>query len=357
MAAAKVKCPDCGLALNPAKAPQPGKKVKCPRCANVFTVPGPDEIQTVPPRPAAKKPNPAIQKAAPAKATGKAPAPGKPPAPKPGPAAQDEEAGVYGFKTSPDEEKKQEEEKPEIEYAPDLSVKDPRGPATAILVKPTNFMLLLGSLGFFWGTFCFGAGIWPFIFSEYLIEPKMMDPYLTNLQDLTRKLESEKDPDKKKLIQKGIDGIGNVTLEQLYKNEKFLNEVTVEKLKEKSPALYDAWERLCDDRQSDLILKIVIGLLEMIFGGALAFSAVRLQNIDSLTWAWTAVGLSIVVSAAFGGYYLAQILGQEGEMGVLDYPLMLLWFARIAGGIFLGVIVIGLLKDEKIKAAFDYNPE
>src|SRR5437016_1330262 len=135
MAAVKVKCPDCGLALNPAKAPQPGKKVKCPRCANVFTVPGPDEIQTMPPRPPVKKPNPAIQKAAPAKApaAGKAAAPGKPPPPKPGPEAQEDEAGIYGLKMTAEEEKKNEEEKPEIEYAPDLTVKDPRGPATAIL--------------------------------------------------------------------------------------------------------------------------------------------------------------------------------------------------------------------------------
>src|SRR5689334_5237865 len=117
MAAVKVTCPDCGLSLNPAKAPQPGKKVKCPRCANIFKVPGPDDIQTIPPRPPAKKPNPAIQKAAPAKAApSKAAAPSQAPPPKPAPAEQqDDEAGIYGFKMSPEEEAKQEEEKPEIE--------------------------------------------------------------------------------------------------------------------------------------------------------------------------------------------------------------------------------------------------
>jgi hypothetical protein len=356
MAVAKVKCPDCGLALNPAKAPQPGKKVKCPRCANIFVVPAPTEVQA-PPQPAAKKASPAIQKA-PSKpaAAGKAPAPpGKPPGPPP---AADDEAGIYGLKMSAEEEKQNEEEKPDIVYAPDLSVKDPRGPATAVLVKPTNIMLLLGSLGFFWGVFVFGAGLWPFIFSEYLVPPEMMGPTLKALDQLRGSIATEKDPDKKKKLEVQRDNSFKITLTQLYKNEKYLDALTVEDLQKRSPELYAVWESLNDERSSDLVLQIVIGVIEMILGGALAYSAVRLQNIDSLVWAWAAVGLCMVNNAALGGFYLAQLLGKdEADESLLDYPLELLCAARIGGGLFLGGIVISLLKQEKIKAAFDYNPE
>src|SRR5882724_9187537 len=116
MAVVKLKCPDCGLALNPAKRPEPGKKIKCPRCANIFRVPAADdELEIEEPAPpkkvAAKKANPAIKKPTPGKAPAVKPtsAPGKP-----APAAVDDEAGVYGLKTNPEDEEKEKDDEPAI---------------------------------------------------------------------------------------------------------------------------------------------------------------------------------------------------------------------------------------------------
>src|SRR5262249_35210550 len=41
--AVKIDCPECGATLKPAKPLTPGKKVRCPKCANVFVVPGAEE--------------------------------------------------------------------------------------------------------------------------------------------------------------------------------------------------------------------------------------------------------------------------------------------------------------------------
>ena len=55
----------------------------------------------------------------------------------------DEDGGIYGYFS---EEQKAEEDKPQIEYAPDMSIKDLRGPAQAAVVPPSNYLLLIGGL-------------------------------------------------------------------------------------------------------------------------------------------------------------------------------------------------------------------
>ena len=40
----------------------------------------------------------------------------------------------------------EEDRKPKIEYAPDLTVKDPRGPASAALATPSSLITLLGAI-------------------------------------------------------------------------------------------------------------------------------------------------------------------------------------------------------------------
>ncbi len=55
----------------------------------------------------------------------------------------EEGGGTYRF-----EDPGATEEKPEVEYAPDMSVKDLRGPAHEALVQPSNMLILVGGLGF-----------------------------------------------------------------------------------------------------------------------------------------------------------------------------------------------------------------
>src|SRR2546428_8720790 len=94
MAVAKIDCPECGATLKPAKPLRPGKKVRCPKCDNVFVVPGgEDEDEEVPAR---------KTKAAAGKVTRKpAPAPEPPPPPPPVKPVDDEGGGVYGLLKEP----------------------------------------------------------------------------------------------------------------------------------------------------------------------------------------------------------------------------------------------------------------
>jgi hypothetical protein len=134
MAVSKLVCPDCQKVLRPAKPLPVGKKVKCPQCGTIFIATDPD-----PDSPALKrdkKPDSASEIAAAAAAAVKRLKPKKP--------VEDEDEGAY--RVIKDEE--DEEHKPQINYAPDMSIKDLRGPAQAIVMKPSNYVILVGILGF-----------------------------------------------------------------------------------------------------------------------------------------------------------------------------------------------------------------
>src|SRR5262249_6297085 len=117
--AAKITCPHCDAVLKPAKPLAAGKKVNCPRCGEVFTVR--DEEEEEEPRPARAVPARPAKKAVPAKPA----RPAKPAAPAPPPkksAADDDDDGelTYGVIREPEDE---EEDKPKVDYVPDLTVK------------------------------------------------------------------------------------------------------------------------------------------------------------------------------------------------------------------------------------------
>jgi hypothetical protein len=102
-----------------------GKKVRCPECDTVFVAGEEDDDR--PRRPAARK-------------GGKAAAGGKKSAPK-----KQEEEEVYGYIKDPDEE--DEDRKPRIDYAPDESIKDLRGPAIVVLTGPVTKLQMIGMFG------------------------------------------------------------------------------------------------------------------------------------------------------------------------------------------------------------------
>jgi hypothetical protein len=139
MSVSKLTCPECRTVLRPTKPLPVGKKVKCPKCGANFTAVEP------PPEPVAKKPKKAAPKPAPAKKK-----PDPKPALKPYDDDDDDEVGgtyaVVGADKTEDEA--EEDDKPHIEYAPDMSIKDLRGPAVGALAKPTSYLMLASSLGF-----------------------------------------------------------------------------------------------------------------------------------------------------------------------------------------------------------------
>src|SRR5262249_41618814 len=80
-----------------------------------------------------------------------------------------EEGGTYRLADGggPVEE---DEDKPEIDYAPDMSIKDLRGPAQAAVVRPSNYLLIASVVGFMLDIFVILYMAWPFMFSDYILD-------------------------------------------------------------------------------------------------------------------------------------------------------------------------------------------
>jgi hypothetical protein len=144
MAETKITCPECGKVLRPAKPLPAGKRVKCPQCSALF-VPGEEAeasaaVSKTPAQNQGKGASKPAAKAKPAKKT----ADDKPSKPKPAPRPSDDDDDEGGPRTYEfiDDHRKQDE--PEIDYVPDTSIKDLRGPAQEAIMGPSNWIIRLG---------------------------------------------------------------------------------------------------------------------------------------------------------------------------------------------------------------------
>jgi predicted Zn finger-like uncharacterized protein len=149
MASQKLTCPECSTVLRPAKPVPAGKKVKCPRCETIFAADEGDDVdhEAVTMKPTQKRKTTTAREGAAGKSSktsgGKTSAKGSA---KAEPEKPKEE--VYGFIDEGTEEEKKERQ-PKIEYAPDVGIKDLRGPAVSILTSAANTLQLVGFVGFF----------------------------------------------------------------------------------------------------------------------------------------------------------------------------------------------------------------
>lgn len=135
MAENRYPCPECGAVLKPAKELAPGKKLRCPKCDHVFA-PVPAETAKA----AVKKPK-----------------------------IDDEDDGPSTYGVSEDEDKADEATKEERKKAmgplKDRRPKSARGPAQAIVTKPSNQLLATATM------FCVSSVIsiviilWPLVFA------------------------------------------------------------------------------------------------------------------------------------------------------------------------------------------------
>ena len=166
-------CPnaDCGVTLKTANPVPAGKKVKCPKCTQMFA-----------PVPAAAAPP-----SAPAAGTfkfadddGKKKAASKPAAPKPPPAPEkkvhpededdDPESVKRGYGVIQEtQDEKDAMEKTKVKFGDaieDKYKKSARGPAIALLVMPSNLLTGEGLLTAAGGLVMFVIGMWPLAFND-----------------------------------------------------------------------------------------------------------------------------------------------------------------------------------------------
>jgi len=325
----RITCPDCKSVLKPAKPVPDGKKVKCPKCGNTFTTPGlveevfevVEEADEAPPK---AKGMDRKGKAALKKKTGGA----KPTAKKKKRFDDDEESGgVYSFAGSTGQE--ENEDKPEINYAPDMSIKDLRGPAQAAVVKPSNHMLLLGGLSALASIFLICVSFWPMVFSEHILDHE-------EVLEAHYKKTGDKDAATK------IKGIP--------KDRK--------DLKKDDAATVEQEE---DDRRTHLFILMGISIFVLIYNAIEIVGAVKLQNLESRRWG---IASSIMMLLPFGTGGLSMLIGGGFyfTLGALlfDDPDMRALYCYVLGGIvYLIAIAVGVsslrtLMSQEVIDGFEY---
>jgi hypothetical protein len=130
MADHQYPCPKCAAVLQPPKALNPGQRVKCPKCQNIFV--------PVPEKPA------------------------------------EEDAATYGMVAETEEEKKEEVQvkRRSLEAVKDKRPKSARGPAVAICTGPGNKMLFAASFTCVSCIFSIIVLLWPMFFSKRVLDDK-----------------------------------------------------------------------------------------------------------------------------------------------------------------------------------------
>jgi predicted Zn finger-like uncharacterized protein len=317
MAAHRITCPDCRSVLRPAKPVADGKKVKCPKCGSMFTTPGlPDEEE----RPREKGPSKQKGKVAIKKTSS------PPPAPKPVADDDDEGGGVYSYIP---EEEKAEEDKPQIEYAPDLSIKDLRGPAQAAVVAPSNYILLVAGICCLCDILLICVMFWPMVFSDSVVDWQAV-------------LEKHyKDEGKKDAVQR-VGGI---------KEYKDLKDEDLEIVQEAEAVA-----------KVGRFIAMGVYILLLIYNGITIFGAVKMQNLESRGWGIAssimtllpmgAAGLSSLIGGVFYktiGAWILEEMNVYYSIGLSVLPYLL--------AIFIGVWSLRTLMSQEVIDGFEYIAE
>jgi hypothetical protein len=341
----QVTCPKCRSVLRPAKPLPAGKQVKCPKCGTTFTTPGaePETIGLVEDDPP-KKTAPA--KAGPDRPAGKKGKPDRPGGPKgkpakpPKPAAparkteEEEEGGTYGFVR---EESKEEEDKPDISYAPDMSIKDLRGPAQSAIMGPSNRLMFCGAAGFL---------------GWLLATVILLIPVLFPVQETNPEGE---DKDKAQSTASASDKSG---------------EEGAKKKKGEAPnhSFFDVGDiplsKVADLPWYLVILALPIpGALFAVYSATIAFGAVKMQELESRPWGIAACVMALLPINT-GGLALVLVLFEQMLLGmVFDFDWFLYAILGVSAGLLwliqagIGLTGLTTLMKPEVIAGFEFVPD
>jgi hypothetical protein len=269
----KITCPECQTTLKSPNPIAPGKRVKCPKCGTGFTAPADTAEDEPAPAPAPKKkPAAPRQKSAITASKGKPPAAGR----------DDDDDPVYGVIKEPEEPEDEvdpdsPDAKPDLTFALDTSVKDPRGPAAARLVRPTNWLIGFGAFRVIASLVIVVWAIFPFIFSD------------TVLSD---------------------DQWNEAVLQTNYKSDKLIEK------KPRASLSGPEWDRVTMLESVWIWIRVWVAVgfgLNMIVGGLICYGGVRAQMLES--WGW---GMASAIICLLDGNFLALLIGIWNIMTLND---------------------------------------
>jgi hypothetical protein len=310
----KLTCPECHKVLRPAKPLAIGKKVKCPRCETVFVAVEDEEE--------AEAPKARTRDEGRARTGGG----GKPPAAKPARKKAEakkperEEIGTYGYV----QEDEDPEDRPQIYYGHDTSIKDLRGPARTLCVKPSNLLLISGLVG---------AIGWLVLILMLVI------PVVFPITESKDEYQPWRPPDPSKAA-----------------------------AKKKDPSFYEIWgvdAAYFTKKPWYLFMVSLIPLaLGFVYSGLTAYGGVQMQNLESRRWAMAGSimamvplnmgGVIILVGLLTNFIFLSQL---EMDAGYTTFLVILftsiVWIASLAAGL----RCLLILNDEDVIAGFEYVPD
>jgi len=332
MPVAKLTCPDCKTVLKPTKPLPEGKAVKCPECGARFTA-----GTAAADGPAKKKKPAAAADPPPKKAKAQRPADAKPAAKKAAARKDDDDedgGGVYGVVGGLPEE---EEDKPDIEYAPDMSIKDLRGPASAAVVRPSNMMIRVGVISFLG---------WIGLLVIILI------PVLFPLPE-------DEDPNKPaKQVQKVEPGLGAV-------DPKITDETPEDPPTATAKPTFWSFFGLdfSQGAKSGLYLALLLSplFLGMIYTAIMTYGAVKMQNLESYGWGMASSIMALIPYYSLGFVICTVLLVQLLFLTIfsdrvifwLIFQMVALILTGMAGGLW-GLLV---MMREEVVQGYAYKPE
>ena len=337
MAVTKLTCPKCGTVLRPAKPLAEGKKVKCPKCATLFGVGGPAAGA------AAKKPEPAAAKKAPPKG---------PALPRPGKDDDDEDSGgIYSYIKDEAADNEEDEDgkpkKPQINYAPDLSIKDLRGPAQSAVMKPSNALIFVGIMGFLG---------WLGLIVVLLI------PVLFPLKD-----DDEDKPRPAKSVGPGLAAAAQGTASSPFGGPRPSGDDKDKKKDEEGKSAFDVagmdFGLLAVFVWWLLILALLPLILGMVYCAIVTLGAVKMQNLESRAWG-IASSILVLLPLTTGGLMLLTAFLCNWLLNMLfDDPSFSMYIAIVlmsiqtAIALATGVWNLVVLMRPEVIEGFEYVPE
>jgi hypothetical protein len=156
----KYTCPGCQKTLSVDPAPDPGEAVECPVCQTAFA--------PVSARPVAAARPAAARAAKPAAAQPTIPLAPPPPPPPPAhkPDDDDDSTPYTMYQESEEEKRLNEASKPKFGEVKDKFKKSARGPASKLVVLPSNLLVAEGAMTALVGLGFIIVGLWPIVFAD-----------------------------------------------------------------------------------------------------------------------------------------------------------------------------------------------
>lgn len=335
----RITCPECDATLKLAKAPAPGKKVKCPKCEALFVPPVEEEA-------AADDPDRPVKTAA-RKATGPKPKPKAAVKPDAKNADDDDEGpSTYAVLDAPKAEDEDEDDKPEIDYGLDVSIKDPRGPCQVRVNRPAGFLMMCGAAGFI------GWLITLVIAIIAVFLPVQDDP---GKDEQGNRIQGQ-------AIGPGISAVAktvNVEEPKLSDKEKEL-------IQDQKSAAEAAKVNMIAWFTANVILFIIM-LAVAAFGMTWAFlvmvGGVKVANMESRGWGIVSSVLVMFPVHTLGPIMLMTLLISVVFIKMLEDPGLAGLFSLVLSSLFCllnlgtGVYMLVTLLSEEVKAGFEYKAD